>query len=199
MVKILQKNGGNGNETEKFVSKLKNEYKIINTTTSNDCSGIFVVMARNSHKVRIEPIISKGRKNMTNDLVIVERVPTLEEYTKICTAVGWGSVMNFGVAHEALNNSLYCVVAIVSDEVVGMGRVVGDGRIYFYIQDVAVMPEYQNNGIGKEILNSIINYLITNAPAKAFVGLFAANGTEKFYESFKLRRHNDLTGLFRVI
>ncbi len=34
MMKTLQKNGENGNETEKFVSKLKNEYKIINTTTS---------------------------------------------------------------------------------------------------------------------------------------------------------------------
>ncbi|WP_282942277.1 GNAT family N-acetyltransferase [Paenibacillus sp. RC67] len=136
---------------------------------------------------------------MTNKLVIIERVPTIEEYTKLCTSVGWRSVMNFDVAHEALNNSLYGVVAIVSDEVVGMGRVVGDGSIYFYIQDIAVMPEYQNNGIGKEIMNSIINYLKTNAPAKAFVGLFAANGTERFYESFKLYRHNELTGLFRVI
>ena len=44
---------------------------------------------------------------------IIERVPTIAEYRRLCEAVGWGNVMNFTAAERALPTSLYAVVAEV--------------------------------------------------------------------------------------
>ncbi|MED1425669.1 GNAT family N-acetyltransferase, partial [Bacillus altitudinis] len=63
-----------------------------------------------------------------------------------------------------------------NNQIIGMGRIVGDGAIYFYIQDIVVHPEYQKNGIGKKIMNTLVEYLNQNAPDKAFIGLFASQG-----------------------
>jgi len=80
---------------------------------------------------------------------------------------------------------------------VGMGRVVGDGAIYFYSQDMAVHPERQRRGLGTRIVQQV-QYLAQQAPDKAFVGLFAAEGTLGFYEQFGFMQHPALTGMFRV-
>ena len=48
---------------------------------------------------------------MTHEYTIDDRVATLEEYRAICAAVGWGEVMNFSAAPQALRRSLYGVVA----------------------------------------------------------------------------------------
>ena len=55
-------------------------------------------------------------------------------------------------------------------DVVGMGRIVGDGAIYFYIQDVAVKPEHQGRGVGRQIMEHLLAYLQAQAPPKAFSG-----------------------------
>jgi len=49
--------------------------------------------------------------------------------------------MNFDAAVEALPRSLFAVVAVAEGEPIGMGRIVGDGAIFFYTQDIAVIPQ----------------------------------------------------------
>ena len=86
---------------------------------------------------------------------------------------------------HGLHNSLFSVYVIFENEVVGCGRVIGDGGIYFYIQDVIVLPEFQGKGIGKRIMNAIMDYLKTYAPSGAFVYLMAAKGVSRFYERYE--------------
>jgi ribosomal protein S18 acetylase RimI-like enzyme len=131
--------------------------------------------------------------------LIEERTPTVQEYRTICESVGWGAVINFDVAGEALRKSLYGLVVLSKGEAVGMGRIVGDGEIFFYIQDIAVKPEYQGKGIGRMIMDALMAYLETGAPNKAFVGLFAADGKQPFYERYGFMAHRDMTGMFTVI
>lgn len=50
-------------------------------------------------------------------------------------------------------------MALVNDEVVGMGRLVGDGVMYWYLQEIVVLPEYQGNGIGTAIVNKLLKYV----------------------------------------
>jgi GNAT superfamily N-acetyltransferase len=130
---------------------------------------------------------------------IVERVPTLQEYRDLCTAVGWEGVMNFEAAKTALPNSLYGVVAMQGTRAIGMGRIVGDGAIFFYVQDVAVQPEYQGQGVGKRLLGRLVRHINDVAPEKAFIGLFAARGTNPFYEQFGFRAWPEMTGMFQVV
>jgi GNAT superfamily N-acetyltransferase len=130
---------------------------------------------------------------------IVERVPTFQEYRDLCTAVGWAGVINFEAARTALPNSLYGVVAMHDTRAVGMGRVVGDGAIFYYIQDVAVHPEHQGQGVGKLLLQQLVGYIKCTAPERAFLGLFAASGTQHFYEQFGFRAWPEMTGMFQVV
>ncbi len=65
-----------------------------------------------------------------------------------------------------------------------MGRVVGDGVMYLYIQDVAVDPDYQGLGIGDVIMTAIENYLSINVIKGATIGLLAAQGKEAFYARY---------------
>lgn len=136
---------------------------------------------------------------MNKDYKAIKRMPTIDEYINLCSAVGWKDYMNFEVAEESLNRSLFGVVVQYKDAIVGMGRVVGDGMIYFYIQDIAVMPEHQNKGIGNTIINAINEYIKENAPEKAFIGLFAAQGKEPFYNKYGFNKHEGMTGIFGVI
>lgn len=136
---------------------------------------------------------------MNNEYIVYKRVPTLDEFRVICAGVDWEDYINFDVAEESLNASLFGVVVKYKDEIVGMGRVVGDGKIYFYIQDIAVLPDHQNQGIGKLIMNSITEFLKESAPDKAFVGLFASEGKESFYTPYNLHNHEGMTGMFGVV
>ena len=107
--------------------------------------------------------------------------------------------MNFDVAAKAIENSLYTVVAVYDEQVVGMGRIVGDGAIFFYIQDIAVSPKYQKQGIGASILDALVGYLKQHAPEKAFVGLFAAEDSVPFYERYGFKDYSpSMTGIFLV-
>ncbi len=113
--------------------------------------------------------------------------------------MGWERVINLAVARRSLDNSIYSVVALHRATAVGMGRIVGDGAIYFYIQDVAVLPDHQGRGVGVSIMDDLVEWLRAHAPEKAFIGLFAAAGTEPFYRRFGFEAHLGMTGMFQTI
>lgn len=136
---------------------------------------------------------------MKEKYVTIHRLPTVNEYKKISDAVGWTDFMNYEVIGQSLKQSLFGVVVQYYDEIVGMGRVVGDGQIYFYIQDIAVMPQHQGSGIGNFIMDAITAYLKEHAPEKSFVGLFAAKGKEPFYNKYGFNKHDGMTGMFGVV
>lgn len=137
---------------------------------------------------------------MLKNYKIENNIPALEEYKYLCESVGWTNYINFEVAERSLKNSIHCITVKDNEQIVGMGRIVGDGVIYFYIQDIVVHPDYQKHGIGNEIMNHLVEYLKTNAPDRAFVGLFASQGKETFYEKFNFKDFSpNMTGMFTVI
>lgn len=136
---------------------------------------------------------------MSTEYIVIHRVPTYDEYTRLCTAVGWKEFMNFDVADKSLDQSIFGVVVEQNGKAVGMGRIVGDGQIYYYIQDVAVHPVHQGQGVERQIMESLVSYIRENAPEKAFVGLFASQGKEAFYRQYGLNDHEGMTGMFGVV
>ena len=79
-------------------------------------------------------------------------------------------------------NSLFGVQVIADDHTVGMGRVVGDGALNFEIVDIAVEPNYQGKGIGRLIMQTIMDYLEREAPKGAYITLMA--DVPALYEKF---------------
>lgn len=81
----------------------------------------------------------------------------------------------------ALAGSLFGVIAEADGELAGMGRVVGDGAMYFYVHDMVVSPRHQGKGVGKAMMEAIIDRLVETAPPGAKAFLFAADGKAEFY------------------
>lgn len=56
--------------------------------------------------------------------------------------------------------------------------------MYWYLQEIIVLPEYQEQGIGKRIVQRLIEHIQETAipGTKVEVGLTAVKGKEPFYE-----------------
>lgn len=89
---------------------------------------------------------------------------------------------------QALKHTLFSVVVRENGKPVGIGRVVGDGRIAFFIKDVVVEPSRQHHGIGRIIMEQLMDYIRHNGCPNAYVGLMSLAGTEGFYEQFGFQK-----------
>lgn len=131
-------------------------------------------------------------------LVIEHRPPTTEEYLRLRSSTDWVPLSR-ELVERGLEQSVFSVCAC-TDDVVGMGRIVGDNSVYFYIQDVIVLPEYRGTGIGTRIMNEIEAYLDKHAGHNAFVGLMAAEGVAEFYKEFGYRKRSaKCPGMYKMI
>jgi GNAT superfamily N-acetyltransferase len=93
----------------------------------------------------------------------------------------------------------FCVSPSKATSVAGFGRLICDEGLYFYIQDLIVHPDYQNQGFGKTLMKELMNYISTNAKTGAFIGLMAAKGLEKYYEFFGFKaRDAHAPGMYQV-
>ncbi len=124
--------------------------------------------------------------------------PTPIEYDKIRNTTAWDK-LDLKTIKKGLEKSLFSVCLYDIDKLIGVGRIVGDGSIYFYIQDIIVIPEYQGKGFGKIIMNEVMQYLNDNANHNSFIGLMAVEGVEKFYHKFGFKtRTTSRSGMYFV-
>ena len=121
-----------------------------------------------------------------HSIQIVERRPTAQEFAQLSAAVGWKSRDEKAVA-RALEGSLYAVCAEVDRVVVGMGRIIGDGGLHYYLSDVAVHPAHQRRGIGSRIVQSLTRFVETVPFKNTWIGVFAVEGTVEFYARYGYR------------
>ena len=56
--------------------------------------------------------------------------------------------------------------------------------MYWYLQEIVVLPEYQKQGIGARIVNYLVDYAVKNSYTGKFtsIGGVSAEGKEPFYE-----------------
>lgn len=88
---------------------------------------------------------------------------------------------------QALALTLYTVVIWDDKQPVGMGRVVGDGKVAFFFKDIVVHPEYAKRGIGRMIMNQLMEYVQQNSCNNAYLALLSTPGKEAFYEKFNFQ------------
>lgn len=129
---------------------------------------------------------------------LIERAPTVAEYQRLRRAVGW-EIVDDESTSSGLQNSLYSVCLLDQDRIIGCGRIVGDRGIYYYVQDIIVLPEYQGKGGGKMIMNAVMDFLKTRAAKNSFIGLMAAKDVSGFYTKYGFaERPADRPGMFIV-
>ncbi|ELY36006.1 GNAT family N-acetyltransferase [Natronorubrum tibetense] len=114
---------------------------------------------------------------------IREELPDPETFAALREAAGMPPRSLEGV-ERGLPNSLYGVVVAhePTGEIVGMGRIVGDGGTVYQISDMAVHPDHQRRGLGTRIMAALEDYIDETAPSQAYVNLIA--DVDGFYERF---------------
>ncbi|MEG1500274.1 MAG: hypothetical protein RR400_04345, partial [Clostridia bacterium] len=76
---------------------------------------------------------------------VKHQFPTNEEFIELFNSVGWGRTNER--VNMNRNNSCFAVCVYENNQIVGMGRVVGDG-CYFTIYDITVNKSKHGLGIG---------------------------------------------------
>lgn len=120
---------------------------------------------------------------------------TPEEYMKLREAVGWG-LFPLEEAEAGLSNSyIWCLRDNeASGRPIGIGRVIWDHGYVMYIADIIVIPEYQGNGLGRVIMEKVMDFTHEQLKPgyKFMVSLCSAKGKDEFYKKFGfVSRPND--------
>ena len=104
-------------------------------------------------------------------------------YNKLRVEAGW-EIKNPLIVEKAIRNSTIIKKATYDSKTVGMARAIGDGMSYLLV-DVVVSSKYQKQGIGKKLVNSIIDAIKNETMAGEYstINLISIRGMEKFYES----------------
>lgn len=115
----------------------------------------------------------------------ITHTPSAKKFNYLTDSVGWGIREN-SVVEIALKNTLYSLCVYDDNKLIGYGRIIGDKTIFLYIQDIMVIPEYQNKHIGTGIMENLLTqineYKKINPNIRTYLG--ASKGKESFYEKF---------------
>lgn len=113
-------------------------------------------------------------------------IPAIATYQRLRIAAGL-SAKTTDAAARGLPSSLFAVQVLLGDEVVGMGRVIGDGGCFYQVVDIAVLPAHQGKGLGKLIMREIMRYIDSEVPDSAYVSLIADGQAQDLYAQFGFR------------
>lgn len=123
---------------------------------------------------------------------------TYEEFINIIKTVCWKEPSRRQL-EIALKNCL-TVKYVLNGKTVGMARAITDYGYMSLIADVIVIPECQGQGIGKLMINNLLDRIKNSLEPEeeALVELLAAPGKTIFYEkfNFKVKREVAESGMY---
>ena len=108
-------------------------------------------------------------------------------------SLGWKKYLDIDKFsfEKAMENSLLVIYAYENNKLVGTGRIISDGIINAYICGIGVDPNYQNLGIGSEILERLVKKCeksklhIQLVCDEDLVGYYNLRGFKKFAVAMK--------------
>lgn len=117
-----------------------------------------------------------------------EQAPDPAAFKALYDSTGWGSGERpLAFYAEALAGSWACCAVYEGSELIGFGRLVSDGRLHAYVNEMIVSSRHQGRGIGREILQRLLARC--RAAGITDIQLFAARGKAGFYaeQGFQVR------------
>ncbi len=82
---------------------------------------------------------------------------SIDDVLHLYQAVGWTNYTNQSqMLEQALSHSLATYLARDGEEIVGLVRLVGDGFSSVFVQDLIVLPSYQRQGIGSNLMKEAL-------------------------------------------
>ena len=93
----------------------------------------------------------------------------------------------------AFSNSLFKCFVYDAGRLIGAGRALADGVDCSYLCDIAVHPDYQGLGIGREIVARLIDLSKNHRK----IILYAVPGKEPFYQKLGFKRMTTAMAIFK--
>jgi len=129
---------------------------------------------------------ARGRRSSAGSEVLFrleEGVPDVDTFLSLRARAGMRLRSQEG-AERGLGQELFSVLLRIedSDDIVGMGRVIGDGGTIFVICDMLVIEDFQGKGGGTIIMDALMEYLRREAPPQSYINLMA--DVDGFYEKW---------------
>ena len=122
--------------------------------------------------------------------------PNKEDFIKLHQTTGWNKegLYTYEQLYNAICNSWYSVSIYHKKNLIGYGRIISDGIYQTLICDVMVHSEYQQQGIGKKVMESLLNKC--DKEGIKWVQLFCAKGKQNFYKKLGFdSRDTDAPGM----
>lgn len=112
---------------------------------------------------------------------IVDSWPDNEIVTLYKTAGWWKDNYDSSKLGYLIRGSFAFAIAVdkTSNKAIGMGRVISDGVSDGYIQDLVVLPDYRDSGIGRRLVKTLLDYCLSKK--LTWIGLIAEPGQYSFY------------------
>jgi len=128
-------------------------------------------------------------------LHIKTQLPSAEGFAQLRRETDWGAITSAqakaSLSASQCGVSLYSAAQpantsaeLIGAELIGMARVIGDGVLNLYIQDVIITKAYRGQGYGAKLLGALIAQLQQDYPEDCTIGLMAATGQAPFYARF---------------
>jgi ribosomal protein S18 acetylase RimI-like enzyme len=105
-----------------------------------------------------------------------------DEIIKLYKAGGWWKEnYNTNNIKNLIEGSYKFAIVIDKniEKVIGMGRILSDGISDAYIQDLIILPDYRNQGIGKKLVKYLIDICLKKEIK--WIGLIAEPNQDEFY------------------
>ena len=114
-----------------------------------------------------------------------------DEIVSLYKAGGWWKESyDKSAIKSMIAGSFAFAVAVDKDlgKAIGMGRIISDGVSDAYIQDFIILPKYRRQGIGKQLLNFLLEHCMSKGIQ--WIGLIAEPGQESFYSPMGFKPMN---------
>lgn len=128
-------------------------------------------------------------KEKNYEIKIVKTWPENELVNLYKAGGWWKDSYDKSKLKDLINGSfVFAVLIDESGKTVGMGRVLSDGISDAYIQDLVVLPEHRNKGLGKELVKKLIEFC--HSKGIKWIALIAEPDQEDFYKKLGFKQMN---------
>ncbi len=105
-----------------------------------------------------------------------------DEIIELYKAGGWWKTSYSSSGIKPLIKGSFAFAVVIDkkyQKAIGMGRIISDGVSDAYVQDLVIIPEYRRQGIGKQLVKSLLEKC--SSAGLLWIGLIAEPDQDDFY------------------
>lgn len=124
------------------------------------------------------------RPAVPGGFALSDEPPTLAEYVALRPAAGLSPITEEQGAPALTASWAWATVREeATGELLAMGRVLGDGGWYFHVADMATRPDRQRRGLGRAVLDRLLERIRAEAPPNPYITLMADEPGRPLYRA----------------